>query len=158
MKSKLYYIYLGLLLLVAFFLSVASAQAQDPADTQRTTLMQHVISERPVLAQLLTTAGLVPALSGSTDYTLLAPPEESLQNLKGQSVETIRAVLAMHLIKGRYKAADFKEGSRVQVYSGESLNICRKRGDTLLNGVKLRPLDKEMRNGIMHEVTGLLQP
>jgi uncharacterized surface protein with fasciclin (FAS1) repeats len=158
MKSKLYYIYLGFLLLVAFFLSIASAKAQDAAAQQRTTIMQHVISERPLLAQLLTTAGLVPALSGSTDYTLLAPPEESLQSLKGQSVETIRAVLAMHLVKGRYKATDFKEGSRVQAYSGESLTICRKKGDTLLNGVKLRPLDKEMRNGIMHEVTGLLQP
>lgn len=158
MKSKLYYIYLGLLLLVAFFLSAESAKAQDGAALQRSTLIQYVIDERPVLAELLTTAGLAPALSGSTDYTLLAPPEASLQSLKGQSAEKIRLVLAMHIIKGKYKATDFKEGAKVPTYGGETLYVCRRKGHTLLNGVKLQAVDREFRNGLIQETEGLLHP
>lgn len=158
MKSKLYYIYLGFLLLVAFFLSAGAASAQDDIDPQRMTIMQYAINERPLLAELLTTAGLAPALSGSSPHTLLMPPEESLQSLKGQPVETIRAVMAMHIVKGKYKVEDFKEGNRVPVFSGESLYVCRKRSDTLLNGVKLAAVDQEMRNGLIQEVSGLLHP
>ncbi|WP_299706253.1 fasciclin domain-containing protein [uncultured Pontibacter sp.] len=146
------------MLLVAFFLSAESARAQDETGSQRITLMQHVINERPVLAELLTTAGLAPALSGSTDYTLLAPPEASLQVLKGQSAEKIRSVLAMHIIKGKYKATDFKEGAKVPTYGGETLYVCRRKGSTLLNGVKLQAGDKEFRNGIVQEIEGFLQP
>jgi uncharacterized surface protein with fasciclin (FAS1) repeats len=158
MKSKLYYIYLGFLLIIAFFLSTESAKAQDATAPQRSTLMQYVIDERPVLAELLTTAGLAPALSGSTDYTLLAPPEASLQALKGQSAEKIRSVLAMHIIKGKYRTTDFKEGTRVPTYGGEALNVCRRKGNTLLNGVKLQGVDREFRNGLVQETESLLQP
>lgn len=158
MKSKLYYIYLGFLLLVAFFLSAGSAKAQDATAPQRSTLMQYIIDERPLLAELLTTAGLAPALSGSTDYTLLAPPEASLQALKGQSAEKIRSVMAMHIIKGRYKGTDFKEGSKVPTYGGETLSVCRRKGNTLLNGVKLQATDQEFRNGLSQEIEGLLHP
>ncbi|MBX0333707.1 fasciclin domain-containing protein [Pontibacter sp. HSC-14F20] len=157
MKSKLYYLYLGIVLLVAFFLTSSQAVAQDAA-LQRTTIMQYVINERPVLAELLTTAGMAPALSGSTSYTLLMPPEARLQELKGQSVEKIRAVMAMHLVKGALSGTDFKEGSNLQTYSGATLNVCRKKGNTLLNGVELRPTDIALRNGTVHELTGLLQP
>ncbi|MDO6390724.1 fasciclin domain-containing protein [Pontibacter sp. BT731] len=157
MKSKLYYIYLGIVLFVAFSLTSKQAVAQD-SELQRTTIMQYVINERPVLAELLTTAGMAPALSGSTAYTLLMPPEASLQELKGQPVETIRAVMAMHLIKGTLSATDFKEGSRLQTNGSASLNVCRKKDNTLLNGVQLHTADIALRNGRVHELGGVLQP
>jgi uncharacterized surface protein with fasciclin (FAS1) repeats len=157
MKLKLYYIYLGIVLFVAFSLSGKVAVAQD-TDLQRTTIMQYVINERPVLAELLTTAGMAPALSGSTAYTLLMPPEASLQELKGQPVEKIRAVMAMHLIKGTLSATDFKEGSRLQTNGSASLNVCRKKDNILLNGVQLHTADIALRNGRVHELDGVLQP
>ncbi|SIT89324.1 fasciclin domain-containing protein [Pontibacter indicus] len=157
MKSKLYYIYLGIVLFIAFFLTNKVAVAQD-TDLQRTTIMQYVINERPVLAELLTTAGMAPALSGSTSYTLLMPPEARLQELKGQPVEKIRAVMAAHLIKGALSGSDFKEGSRLQTYGNATLNVCRKKDDTLLNGVPLHAAGIALRNGNVHEIEGLLQP
>lgn len=157
MKSKLYYIYLGLVLLIAFFLTSKQAVAQE-TDLQRTTIMQYVINERPLLAELLTTAGMAPALSGSTAYTLLLPPENSLQALRGQSAEKIRSVIAMHVLKGSLKGSDFKEGNRLPTYGSETLYICRKKGDTLVNGVKLRPTDTALRNGMVQELESVLQP
>ena len=157
MKSKLYYLYLGIVLILATFLTSTKAVAQD-TDLERTTIMQYVIKERPVLAELLTTAGMVPALSGNTSYTLLMPPEASLQELKGQPVEKIRAVMAAHLVKGTLSVTDFKEGSRLQTYGGATLNVCRKKESTLLNGVQLRTSDLTLRNGVVHEIAGMLQP
>ncbi|WP_180336388.1 fasciclin domain-containing protein [Pontibacter ramchanderi] len=122
------------------------------------TIMQYVVNERPVLAELLTTAGMAPTLSGSTAYTLLMPAEARLQELKGQSVEKIRAVMAMHLIKGTLAGSDFKEGSRLQTYGGATLNVCRKKDSTLLNGVQLRMTELALRNGRVYELDGVLQP
>ncbi|PVY40493.1 fasciclin domain-containing protein [Pontibacter virosus] len=157
MKSKRYYLYLGIVLFIASFLVGKPASAQNN-NLERTTIMEYVINERPVLAELLTTAGMAPTLSGSTAYTLLMPPEARLQELKGQSVEKIRAVMAAHLVKGTLSGTDFKEGSRLQTYGGTTLNVCRKKGSTLLNGVQLRIADIALRNGMVHELGGVLQP
>ncbi|EJF09669.1 MULTISPECIES: fasciclin domain-containing protein [Pontibacter] len=157
MKSKLYYIYLGVVLILAFLLVSKPAAAQN-ISLERTTIMEYVINERPLLAELLTTAGMAPALSGSSSYTLLMPPEARLQELKGQSVEKIRSMMAAHLVKGALTGADFKEGSYLQTYGGEKLYVCRKRENTLLNGVKLRTTDITLRNGMVHELEGMLQP
>ena len=148
------------LLFVSFFLStgyVTAQEGQSPPQ-QRITIMQYAINERPLLAELLTTAGLAPALSGDTPYTLLAPPEASLQELKGQSAEKIRATLAMHIIKGRHQEADFKDGARIDTYSGAAAHVCRKKSDTLISGVKIMAANKEVRNGVVHELNGLLTP
>lgn len=157
MKSKLYYIYLGIILIVALFLTNSKATAQGES-SERATIMQHVIDERPLLAELMTTAGLAPILSGNTAYTLLTPPEAQLQALKSQPVEKIKAVLAMHLIKGSFKTTDFKDGGRIQNYSGATLNVCRKKNDTLVNGVRLGTANKTFRNGIVIELEGVLLP
>lgn len=157
MKSKLYYIYLGIVLVLAFFLSGQQASAQD-SSLERTTIMQYVISERPLLAELLTTAGMAPVLSGSSSYTLLMPPEARLQELKGQSAEKIRAVMAMHLVKGALSGTDFKEGNYLQTYGGGKLYVCRKNNNTLLNGVKLRTTEVALRNGAVYELEGAMQP
>ncbi|MBD1397448.1 fasciclin domain-containing protein [Pontibacter sp. JH31] len=151
-------LYLRRGILLSFFITLFLVAGSVIAQTQRVTLMQYAIEERPLLAELLTTAGLAPTLSGSTAYTLLVPPEEALRSLKTQPHEKIRAVLAMHIIKGNYKAADFKEGAQVRTCGGEAITVYRKKGVTLLNGVSLNALDRDMRNGVVQELNGLLQP
>jgi uncharacterized surface protein with fasciclin (FAS1) repeats len=160
MKPNLHNITLSVLLLVALFLSTGAVTAQDAAvqPQQRTTLMQYLIQERPVLAELLTTAGMAPTLSGSTGYTLLAPPEEALKNLKGQSAEKIRITLAMHVIKGKHRESDLKDGGKLETYGGTQVNVCRKKDQTLINGVKVNAANNEVRNGLVHELTGMLIP
>ncbi|WP_018476377.1 fasciclin domain-containing protein [Pontibacter roseus] len=158
MKTKPTYTALWLLLIVSLFLCAGAVTAQDAAQAQRTTIMQYAIEERPVLADLLTAAGLAPALSGDTPYTLLAPPEESLRKLKGEPTEKIRSTLAAHIIKGSYKENEFKEGAAIQDYSGNQVHVCRKKGQTLLNGEGLSANHRQMRNGVVLELSGLLVP
>jgi uncharacterized surface protein with fasciclin (FAS1) repeats len=119
--------------------------------------MEQLIKDRPVLVELVTTAGLVPVLSGETQYTLLAPPEEALAGLKGESPEKLRRILSGHLLKGKYTEKDFKDGAQVKSLSGESLHICRKQGHTLINGVQIAKADTELSNGILQSMSGALK-
>ncbi|WP_168194057.1 fasciclin domain-containing protein [Pontibacter sp. SGAir0037] len=96
---------------------------------------------------LLTTAGLIPVLSNNTDYTLLAPPEDKLQEIKSESPERLRLILANHILKGKYLEKDFKDGATVETLAGSNIRICRKKDYTLMNGVKLQNSGVSLGNG-----------
>ncbi|MFT2009667.1 fasciclin domain-containing protein [Pontibacter sp. 13R65] len=142
--------------LISLFLVIAAqlnAQETAVVPTQRLTLLQYIINDdRPVLLSMLTTAGLVPLLSSDESYTLLAPSEESLAALQGESPEKLKRILSGYIIKGTYLEKDLKDGKQIQTISGANLNVCRKRG-TLINGVRISTPDNNVRNGVVHELS-----
>lgn len=143
--------------LIAFVFTSINLQAQNlaSAETARTTIVEHVVKERPALIELLTTAGLLPILSGDAPYTLFAPPEADLQQLKDQPAERIRLILAGHIIKGKYTEKDLKDGAKLETLNGQSISICRKK-NTLVNGVTIAKADTELKNGVIHALSGTI--
>ncbi|MEJ8757562.1 fasciclin domain-containing protein [Pontibacter sp. H259] len=143
--------------LFAFLFTNINLQAQTlaSAEATRTTLIEHIVKERPVLMELMTTAGLIPVLSGDAPYTLLAPPEAELSALKNQPAEQIRLVMAGHILKGKYTEKDLKDGAKLEALNGKTITICRKKG-TLINGVSIAKADTEVNNGIIHTLNGAL--
>lgn len=145
-------------LIVAFILLESRAtHAQDVVGLQpeRVTIIQYIMNENPVLVGLLTTAGLVPVLSGDGPYTLLAPPEQELASLQTESPDKIRDILSGYVLKGNYLEKDLKDGAAVETLKGSKLKICRKDG-TLVNGVLLTDPDYQVRNGVVHKLQGML--
>src|SRR5690606_13384138 len=131
-KNSLY----SCFLLFAFILlesKAAHAQEVVTLEPERVTIIQYIMKDNPVLVGLLTTAGLVPVLSGDGAYTLLAPPEQELASLKNESPDKIRDVLSGYVLKGSYLEKDLKDGAAVETLKGSKLKICRKNG-TLVNG------------------------
>lgn len=114
------------------------------------------MDDRPVLVGLLTTAGLVPILSGDNAYTLLAPPEQALGFLKNESPDKIKEVLSGYIIPGSYLENDFKDGADVETLKKNKLKVCRKNG-TLLNGVLLTNSNQKVRNGVIHQLQDMLK-
>ncbi|WP_187263422.1 fasciclin domain-containing protein [Pontibacter beigongshangensis] len=145
--------------IISFFLvNTVQLKAQESAaiPSQRLTLLQYIIDDnRPVLVSMLTTAGLVPLLSGDEMFTLLAPPEEALLKLKGESPEKLKVILSGHILKGNLQEKDLKDGLQVQTISGGSVTVCRKKG-TLINGVRISAADNLVRNGVVHGLQGIL--
>lgn len=143
--------------LLAFLFTNINLQAQTlaAAETSRATLIEHIMQDRPVLVSLLTTAGLVPVLSGDAPYTLFAPPEAELQALKNEPSEKIRMVMAGHIVKGKYTEKDLKDGAKLEALNGKTVTICRKKG-TLVNGVSITKPDTELKNGMVHVLNSLL--
>ncbi len=141
--------------IVLFLLLNDKVQAQHIAQASKhakQSLVEHILQERPLLIDMLTTAGLVPALSSSTAYTLLAPPDEALEIMKEESPERLRLLLAGHILKGRYLQKDLKDGATVETLAGTSIKICRKKGSTLVNGVKITSTEASVENGVLHHL------
>jgi uncharacterized surface protein with fasciclin (FAS1) repeats len=145
------------LTLFAFLFTNLSLQAQTVASAEntRTTMIEYIMKDRPVLVSLLTTAGLVPALSGDSPYTLFAPPESELKALQNEPADKIRMVMAGLLVKGKYTEKDLKDGAKLQALNGETITVCRKK-NTLVNGVSITNPDTELKNGVVHGVSGML--
>lgn len=153
-NNFLFLLIAGLFILVD--IRLVKAQNVAALQPEQVTIIQYIINERPVLVSLLTTAGLVPVLSGDSPYTLLAPPEQALAALKNESPDKIREVLSGYVLKGKYLETDLKDGASVETLSGKKLKVCRKDG-TLLNGVKLIDTNQTVRNGVVHQLQDLLK-
>ena len=132
------------------------AQGTATVSTERMTLMQYVMQERPVLAELITKAGLTPILSDDAPYTLLAPPEAELEKLKGLPPVRIRAVLLGHILQGLYQEKDFKDGASVETLAHTKVTVCRKKNYTLLDGVRIAGAHAQVENGMLHSLAGKL--
>lgn len=144
---------LAIITLFAVLFTNIRLQAQELASAEiaRSSMIEHIVKERPLLVELLTKAGLVPLLSGNAAYTLFAPPESDLNELKNQPVEQIRLIMAGHIIKGRYFEKDLKDGAKLESLNGKTVTICRKEG-TLINGVSIAKANTEVQNGIIHSI------
>ena len=140
-----------LLTLFAFLFTNLSLQAQNlaSAEASRTSMIEYIMKDRPILVNLLTTAGLIPELSGDSPYTLFAPPEASLKALQNESSDKIRMVMAGHIVKGKYSEKDLKDGAKLEALNGETITICRKKS-TLVNGISIASADTELKNGTVH--------
>ncbi|GAB3542195.1 hypothetical protein GCM10027443_42650 [Pontibacter brevis] len=125
---------------------------------ERMTLMQYVMQERPVLADLITKAGLTPILSDEKPYTLLAPPESELMELQQLAPARLRAVISGHILKGTYLEKDLKDGSSVETLADTKLNVFRKKNYTLVDGVRIESANNKVGNGVLHGLSGRLTP
>ena len=143
--------------LFAFLFTNINLQAQTvaSAETTRSTMIEYIMKDRPVLVNLITTAGLMPALSGDSPYTLFAPPEAELKALQNESPDKIRMVMAGHIVKGKYTEKDLKDGAKMEALNGKTITICRKKS-TLVNGVSISKPDTELKNGIVHVISSTI--
>ena len=157
MKTTNRYISSLFLLIVLNIVGIRPVNAQDALalKPEQVSIIQYIMNERPVLVGLLTTAGLVPVLSGDNPYTLLAPPEQELAILKKESPDKIREVVSGFILKGSYQENDLKDGATVVALNGSKLKICRKNG-TLVNGVLITGPNHRVKNGMVHQLQGML--
>lgn len=138
-----------LIALVAVCSPAAKAQ-------QQTSLLQHVIDERPLLADLLTKAGLAPLLSADAPVTLLAPPEAELESIKAEQPERLRTILSNHILEGTYQESDLKDGATLTSVGGAKITVCRKPDHTLVNGIRINRPNLPLKNGMLHGIGGLI--
>ena len=147
-------IYRRLALLALLLALCLPVTAQD--GTGRMTMIEYMVQERPVLANLVTKAGLAPILSDDTPYTILAPPEAALEKLKDLPPVRLRAVLAGHILQGLYKETDFKDGATLPTLAHTNMRVCRKNEHTLIDGVPIGGEAVQVKNGILHSLSGKL--
>lgn len=152
--------FLALILIALLAVLTPTAEAQQIAlavPQERTTLMEYVVKNRPVLANLLTKSGLAPLLSGSGPLTLLAPPESALQSITQESPERLRAILSAHILKGAYPEKSLRDGADLPSVEGTKVIVCRKKEHTLVNGVRIEQEGLQLKNGVLLELDGMFR-
>ena len=148
------------LLAVAFLFSdVPQLAAQQLAFVaqERATMLQYIVDTQPVLGELIAKAGLAPILSGDAAYTFLMPSEAELSSLKNEPAQRIRTILSGHILKGRYLESDLKDGASIETLAGTKVTVCRKKDYTLVNGVRIVAPNNEVKNGIIHRLSGTIK-
>lgn len=141
--------------MLAFLLALSlPVSAQDKQE--RMTMIEYMVQERPVLANLVTKAGLTPILSDDTPYTILAPPEAELEKLKDLPPVRLRAILSGHILQGLYQEPDFKDGATLPTLAHTNMRVCRKKDHTLIDGVPIGGEHVQVKNGILHSLSGKL--
>ena len=136
---------------------------------------QKDIVDNAVLANNVTTvvaavkaAGLVDTLKGAGPFTVFAPDNAAFAKLPAGTVDTLLKpenksklvdILTYHVVAGRYKMADLKDGMTLTTVEGKMLMI-KKTGDKIgINGAAMiETPDVISSNGVTHVIDTVLLP
>ena len=143
--------------LVCFCAPQASAHRLAFVTQDRATMLQYIIENQPGLGELIAKAGLAPTLSGDAAYTFLMPSEAELNNLKNESAQRVRTILSGHILKGKYLESDLKDGATIETLAGTKVTVCRKKDYTLVNGIRIITSNNEVKNGVVHKLSGVIK-
>ncbi len=113
-------------------------------------------------------AGLVETLSGPGPFTVFAPtdsafaklPAGTVENLvKPENKEMLTSILTYHVVSGRYRAADLKDGMTLTTVNGQNLTVKVQDGKVWINGAAMvETADVISSNGVTHVVDSVLMP
>ncbi len=116
------------------------------------------------LAELVTTAGLVPTLQGEGPFTVFAPLDSAFEALPAATLAAVQAdpnllstVLTYHVVAGKLSTADLVEGPLMTV-AGVELTVSKEGGATLLDGKPIALANVQATNGVIHVMADVLVP
>jgi iron complex transport system substrate-binding protein len=120
-----------------------------------------------ILTQAMTIGGMDVTLSGEGPFTVFAPTAEAFEALPEGLLEglfsspiSVQAVIAFHVLPGRYTSEDLAalDGQSVNSLLGQPLNVTVADGMIYINEIPVLEADIEASNGIIHVVGGALIP
>jgi uncharacterized surface protein with fasciclin (FAS1) repeats len=185
MKKMNTYWVLGLLAFLYFGIGCQSASIQNSTSSKETTqstapkLAEHelvannitsIISaskDHSTLLEAMKISGIESVLEGNGAYTFFAPnnaafdilPEATKAfMLNSKTKFKSNSVLSYHLVVGKFKLADLKDGQVLTTKHGGTLKIVFKDGSPTVNGAKMTTTDIEAGNGVVHMIDAVLLP
>jgi uncharacterized surface protein with fasciclin (FAS1) repeats len=118
------------------------------------------------LAAAVKAAGLVETLQGKGPFTVFAPTDAAFaaiqsevdKLLKPESKEKLSKILTYHVVSGKMKAADLKDGQELTTVEGGKLKVSVKEGKVTIGGAKVTGADVSASNGVIHVIDKVLLP
>ncbi|MCU0616473.1 MAG: fasciclin domain-containing protein [Gemmatimonadaceae bacterium] len=154
-------------MMIAATLFAACGDDEGTTEPERPATIVAAAQATPNLSTLvtaLTAANLTGTLSGTGPFTVFAPvnsafdavPADVLQRLLATgNVEILSKVLRYHVVPGRVRAADLREGQEVTTVEGTTLRITLA-GGARVNNARITTTDIETGNGVVHLIDGVL--
>jgi len=118
------------------------------------------------LAAAVKAAGLVETLQGKGPFTVFAPTDAAFaaiqsevdKLLKPENKSKLSKILTYHVVSGKVKAADLKDGQELITVEGSKLKVSVKDGKVTVGGVKVTSADIAASNGVIHVIDSVLLP
>lgn len=110
---------------------------------------------------------LVETLKGDGPYTVFAPtndafaalPEGTLESLlKPENKDRLVAILAYHVVPGKVKSTDLKDGMKATTVQGEDINVRISNDGVKINDAMVTAADIEASNGVVHVIDQVILP
>lgn len=123
--------------------------------------------EHTTLVAAVKAAGLAEVLSGKGPFTVFAPTNAAFDKLPAGTVDKLlkpemkkdlSAVLTYHVVAGKYKAADLKNGLELTTVQGQKIKFTEKDGQWYVNDAKITITDAVSSNGVTHVIDTVLMP
>lgn len=118
------------------------------------------------LAAAVKAAGLVETLQGKGPFTVFAPTDAAFaaiqsevdKLLKPESKQKLSKILTYHVVSGKMKAADLKDGQELTTVEGSKLKVVVKDGKVMVGNAKVTTADISASNGVIHVIDKVLLP
>jgi uncharacterized surface protein with fasciclin (FAS1) repeats len=118
------------------------------------------------LCELLKLAGLDKDLEGPGPFTVFAPTDAAFAKLgknlddlkKPENKEKLAKILKNHVVKGKHMAADVQKEKELKALAGD-IKVEVKDGKVMLDGkIAVVKADVAAKNGVIHEIDGVIMP
>jgi transforming growth factor-beta-induced protein len=112
------------------------------------------------LTAAVTAAGLVETLKGTGPFTVFAPTDaafSAIQSdvdnlLKPENKAELAKLLTCHVVKGKLKAADLKDGEVLTTVDGHKMTVSISNGNVMVENATITFKDMEASNGVIHMI------
>ncbi len=107
-------------------------------------------------ADALEKAGLVDLLSGSEEYTIIAPANFVLDNMDSMSADQLATTLKGYIVQGKLPSQALQDAGTLTTLAGTTLTIAAHDNAIFVNDAQVIDLNIPATNGVIHLINGLL--
>jgi len=123
-------------------------------------------TDAKTLAAAVKAAGLLETLQGKGPFTVFAPTDAAFaaiqsdvdKLLKPESKAKLSKILIYHVVSGKMKAADLKDGQELTTVEGSKLKVMVKDGKVTIGNATVTTTDISASNGVIHVIDKVLLP
>ncbi len=156
--------------LMGAFMFVGNANAQcETKETNKSDIVDLAVSSENLstLVAAVKAGGLVETLKGDGPFTVFAPtdeafaalPEGTLEDLlKPENKDKLVAILTYHVVPGKVKSTDLKDGMMAQTVEGNKVTVKIAGNKVNINEANVAMADIMATNGVVHVIDRVILP
>ncbi len=118
------------------------------------------------LTAAVTAAGLVQTLKGKGPFTVFAPTDAAFAAIQSdvdmllmpENKSKLAKILTCHVVSGKMKAADLRDGQILTTLDGTKLNVTISNGTIRVGNANITAKDVEASNGVVHMIDKVILP
>jgi uncharacterized surface protein with fasciclin (FAS1) repeats len=150
------------------FTGKANAQCETyPSKTQNIVELAGATGNLSTLVAAVKAGDLVETLQGDGPFTVFAPTDEAFAALpkgtlesllKPENKDKLVKILTYHVVSGKVKSSDLKDGMKAKSVQGSDIKISLAGKKVSINDANVTSADVMASNGVVHVIDKVIMP